>query len=433
MQMLGEGELVAGKYRVIRMLGQGGMGAVALASHEALSLEVAIKFLTLDASDSSRSRFAREGRAAARLQGRHTAKVFDVGALADGTPYMVMEYLRGADLDAVLAARGPLPVAEVVEYMMQACEGLAEAHLAGIVHRDIKPANLFLSHETDGRPLIKILDFGISKATFGTQDLSLTSTQAVLGSPLYMSPEQLRGAHGVDARTDIWSLGVVMYQLLTGRVPFNGSAITELTLRIAQDAPRAVQELRSDVPPNLAKVVYRCLAKDPAERFPSAYDLAVALEPFSHTQSPTQRSSRVMRAPPNAQVQPLASTHSASVSAVSQSALRAPSRRLLVVPGLLVVGALAGGGIWLSRHSSRAGGKTVEVLPSDRTELPPLQTTPSFSSPPAPPPTDVPTSPSALPTGRVVTAPKPTAAPSTVKSSRPVSKPSAPDLPSDRK
>jgi eukaryotic-like serine/threonine-protein kinase len=400
---LHEGEMVAGKYRITRVLGEGGMGVVALACHEALALDVAIKFLTETRSEAARTRFAREGRAAAKLRGVHTAKVFDVGTLPDGTPYLVMEYLRGSDLENVLKSRGPLPLDELMEYMLQVCEGLQEAHTAGIVHRDIKPANLFLCHEPDGRPLIKILDFGISKATFGTQDMSLTSTQAVLGSPLYMSPEQLRATHSADHRSDIWSLGVVMYELLTGKVPFNGSAITELTIKIVQEPPPSILTLRRDLPAPVASIILRCLAKDPSERFASAFDLAVALEPFARQTAKRTHSARALRPGGTTdQAPPFRSTQSAAVSVIDPTSLTGTpgqgSKRWLFALPLVLVGALATVAFfaWPKKtHQGHAG--PIDTLPSARVELPPLTATPTA----LPPASDIPSGPQALPTGRI--------------------------------
>jgi eukaryotic-like serine/threonine-protein kinase len=442
---LREGEVIADKYRLTRILGQGGMGAVAHATHEALSLEVAIKFLTMVHSDAARSRFAREGRAAAKLQGRHSTKVFDIGALPDGTPYMVMEYLRGSDFSNILETRGPLPIGELMEYMLQVCEGLGEAHAAGIVHRDIKPANLFLCHETDGRPLVKILDFGISKIDGGTQDLSLTSTQAVLGSPLYMSPEQLRASRSVDARSDIWSLGVVMYEMLTGKVPFDGSAITELTIRVVQDPPPPIVSARADLPPELAAVIHRCLEKDPAARYQTAFDLAVAIEPFAKLTALGSRSARVMR-PSNSAASGVNSlsgsspawgnTQSAPVTLPTQTTRANLPRWIWAAPVLGILGALAV--VWFVRKPSVGHPSEPFPLPSTRIELPALRD--SGSTTPLPPSTvlDAPTGATALPTERNPVPPPPVQTGSRTPTggpSRPRGNPTLRNdgLPSDRK
>src|SRR5512132_1665322 len=205
-----EGEVLAGKYRVERILGKGGMGVVVAAMHLQLGQRVAIKSLLEDATQETVSRFIREARAAVRLKSEHTARVLDVGDLPDGAPYMVMEYLDGNDLSHLLRSGGALPTADAVLYVLHACEAMAEAHSIGIIHRDLKPANLFLTRGADGAPTIKVLDFGISKLMHeqqGEDEVQLTRTSALLGSPLYMSPEQLRSAREATVQSDIWSLG----------------------------------------------------------------------------------------------------------------------------------------------------------------------------------------------------------------------------------
>src|SRR5262245_2470661 len=169
------------------------------------------------------SRFMREARAASRLRGEHVARVTDVGMPDNGTPYMVMEYLEGEELNTLIRRRGPLPVHEAVGYVMQACDAVAEAHSLGIIHRDIKPSNLFLTHKPNGEPCVKVLDFGISKTlTIAPIEGDLTSSEAMLGTPHYMSPEQMRASRDADRRSDIWGLGVVLYTLLAGHRPFRG-------------------------------------------------------------------------------------------------------------------------------------------------------------------------------------------------------------------
>ncbi len=280
-----EGEILAGKYRVERVLGQGGMGVVVAAMHLQLEQRVALKFVLPEAVQSPEAieRFSREARAAVKLRSEHVARVLDVGTLENGAPYMVMEYLDGRDLGQEVDARGPLPYLEAAEFVLQACEAIAEAHGIGIVHRDLKPQNLFLARRVDGRPLVKVLDFGISKFN-GAQSgdsMSLTKTHAVMGSPNYMSPEQLRSARGVDARTDIWALGVILYELLTGKVPFVATSVTELCAMVLQDTPRPLREVRPDVPLALGDLITRCLEKDPNQRFQSVASLAHALEAFA--------------------------------------------------------------------------------------------------------------------------------------------------------
>jgi tRNA A-37 threonylcarbamoyl transferase component Bud32 len=280
-----EGEILAGKYRVERVLGQGGMGVVVAAMHLQLEKRVALKFVLPDHVQSPETveRFAREARAASKLQSEHVARVLDVGTLENGSPYMVMEYLEGRDLGQEVDTRGPLPFAEAAEYVLQACEAIAEAHALGIVHRDLKPQNLFLARRVDGRPLVKVLDFGISKfnGAQSGENMSLTKTHAVMGSPNYMSPEQLRSARAVDQRTDIWALGVILYELLTAKVPFVATSVTELCAMVLQDTPPPLAHVRPDVPLQLADVVSKCLEKDPNQRFQSIASLAHALEGYA--------------------------------------------------------------------------------------------------------------------------------------------------------
>src|SRR5262249_29408438 len=202
------GDVLAGKYRVERVLGRGGMGVVVQAMHVQLEQRVAIKFLlpqTVSNPDAV-TRFAREARAASKIQGEHVARVLDVGTLESGAPFMVMEYLEGQDLSQLLESRGLLHVDEAIDYILQACEALAEAHAAGIVHRDLKPANMYLTKRADGSPIVKVLDFGISKVIAkDSSDASMTRTSALMGSPVYMSPEQMKATRNVDARADIWA------------------------------------------------------------------------------------------------------------------------------------------------------------------------------------------------------------------------------------
>ncbi|WP_437312643.1 serine/threonine-protein kinase [Sorangium sp. So ce385] len=278
-----QGQVIAGKYRVERVIGVGGMGVVVAATHLQLEEQVAIKLL-LPAAAHSRTlaeRFVREARAAVKVKSEHVARVTDVGTLESGTPYMVMEYLSGSDLADALRAGGPMPPQIAVEYVLQACEALAEAHAAGIVHRDLKPANLFLTRRADGSPCVKVLDFGISKVATGGADPRITDTTAVMGSPLYMSPEQLKSARDVDARTDIWSLGVILFELLAGAPPFDGATMPQLCVAIMQGIPRPLASFRPDVPPALEAVIQRCLEKLPERRFRDVGALAEALAPFA--------------------------------------------------------------------------------------------------------------------------------------------------------
>ena len=281
------GDVLAGKYRVERVLGAGGMGIVVAAHHLQLDEKVALKFLLPEAvvSADAVARFLQEARAAAKVKSEHVARVIDVGQLEGGSPYMVMEYLEGSDLAVWLQQRGPLPVEQAVDFVLQACEALAHAHSLGIVHRDLKPSNLFCTTRSDGRLCVKVLDFGISKITTpGAAGHDMTSTRTAMGSPLYMSPEQMKLTKGVDARTDIWSLGVILFELVSGRPPFDAEAVTELAIKVATEPPAPLRQLRPDAPLALEMVIERCLEKDRTKRFQSVGELAVALRELAPTQ-----------------------------------------------------------------------------------------------------------------------------------------------------
>jgi serine/threonine-protein kinase len=283
-----EGQLLAGKYRVQRILGQGGMGVVVAAHHVVLDQAVAIKFLLPESLRNAETvaRFEREARAAVKIQSEHVVRVTDVGRFENGAPYMVMELLRGRDLDALLRERGPLPLADVADYVLQAGEAIAEAHGLGIVHRDLKPSNLFLTQRADGSTCVKILDFGISKLIASSSDeQGMTSTTAVMGSPLYMSPEQLMSARDVDMRSDIWSLGVICFELLTGKLPFRAETLPQLCMAIQLSPPTPVRNYRPDLPLEVETVLLRCLTKDPGRRYATVAELAAELVRFAPAQA----------------------------------------------------------------------------------------------------------------------------------------------------
>ena len=302
------GDVLAGKYRVGRVLGEGGMGVVVEAMHLQLRQTVALKFMLPRAlaNKDAIARFEREARAAVRLRSPHVAKVLDTGTLENGAPYMVMEHLEGRTLSSVVrASEGGLPIDEAVDYLLQACEGLAEAHALGIVHRDLKPANLFLTTAADGSPTVKVLDFGVSKvgALAGSggdaeEEERVTKTQGVVGSPLYMSPEQMRSSRDVDHRSDIWSLGVCLFQMLTAKVPFDAETVhQQYAMLMLEDAPKPSDQ-RAGIPPALDAVVVRCLQRDRDARFASVAELARALAPFApeHALASVDRVARTLAA-----------------------------------------------------------------------------------------------------------------------------------------
>lgn len=278
--MAGPGDLLANKIRLVRRLGAGGMGVVYEGRHLHLGRRVAVKLIHAQEASSleARTRFLREARAQASLPLEHIVQVLDVDTLPDGTLYTVMEYLDGHDLKRELKKRGPLPIAEAAFYVAQACRGAAAAHAAGIVHRDIKPQNLFITN-LEGQRKVKLLDFGIAKF-FRDVSQDLTATDEVVGTPTHLSPEQI-GAHAVDGRADIWALGIVLFELLSGETPFRRATALATLGAIANDNPPLLSRLRPDVPPGLQEVVEHCLAKSADERYQTAAELEQALSPFS--------------------------------------------------------------------------------------------------------------------------------------------------------
>jgi serine/threonine-protein kinase len=277
-----EGDTLADKYRVDRVLGVGGMGVVVQATHTVLNDRVALKFLLpeLLENDATVARFLREAQAMVRIKSPHVARVSDVGKLENGAPYMVMEFLEGKDLGRVLED-GPLDVQTAITYLLQACEAVAAAHANGVIHRDIKPANIFLTQGPDQRPVLKVLDFGISKVANRDGVGSLTQTFTAMGSPLYMSPEQMRSAKSVDARTDVWSLGIVLYEMLTGTLPFVADTMPQLCALILETEPPSLKEAVPDLPEGLDEAVRKAIDRNVQGRYQDIAELALAVGPFA--------------------------------------------------------------------------------------------------------------------------------------------------------
>jgi serine/threonine-protein kinase len=279
--LLEMGSTLAEKYRIERLIAEGGMGIVYEGYHVVLEQRVAVKVVRPEYAHHPEAveRFLNEARAIARLRGHHIAKVLDTGRTDSGAPYMVLEYLEGRDLRTALDTDGPLPVDRAVEYLLQTCEAVAEAHAVGLIHRDLKPDNLFITRSADGREVLKVIDFGISKRVDGS-GRCLTKQGQSLGSPHYMAPEQMASPEQVDARADIWSLGVVLYELLTNTVPFMGDSLAAACLQVLTAEPRSIRETRPEVPPALEQVVMRCLAKQRDDRYSSVQELAFELCAF---------------------------------------------------------------------------------------------------------------------------------------------------------
>ncbi len=273
------GEVLADKYRIDGQLGEGGMAVVFAAHHVLLDKPIAVKVLSPDLPRLPKvvDRFLTEARAAARVDSPNVARVVDVGTLDNGLPYMVMERLDGCDLAELLRLEKQLAIGDVVDYTLQALQGLACAHVLGIVHRDLKPANIFLAHQQDGTAIIKILDFGIAKIEDAKR---VTEQGQAVGSPTYMSPEHIRASEFVDQRTDIWSMGVVMYELLTGQPPIEEDGVGETIAAVLNKKPPPPSKIRPEIPPDLDAAIMRCLEHDPANRWPDVAQLARAIAPF---------------------------------------------------------------------------------------------------------------------------------------------------------
>jgi serine/threonine protein kinase len=350
------GELLVGKYRIERLVGQGAMGLVFAARHLQLEQRVAIKFLRPEINRHAGvgERFLREARAAARIQGEHVVRVFDVGDLGGSMPFFVMEYVEGMNLAEALAADGPIPFPTAVDYVLQACEALSQAHQAGIIHRDVNPSNLLISRRSNGSVVVKLLDFGISKVSSAPS--TSTDATALLGSPLYMSPEQLISSRDVDKRSDIWSLGVVLFELLTGALPFVGDTIPELCVRIRETPTPSLRGRRADLPADLEVVVLRCLEKQPARRFATISELAAALRPFVQVPAGPARSP------------------SPAVARGKTGASASMRRPVVVGAALLTVVAVATAALWLRHHP----GADRASVGAEQLRMAPL-------SPPAPP------------------------------------------------
>lgn len=373
-----EGELLGGKYTVERLFAEGGMGIICLGRHVQLDQPVAIKFLrrAMTGRPSIVQRFLNEARALAALRSEHVVRVMDVGQLASGRPYLVMEHLEGAHLEALLQRDGPLHVELAVSYVLQVCQSLAEAHALGIVHRDIKPENLFLWSGGPRRDTIKVLDFGLAKRLGPAQALGVTGPQEGLGSPCYMSPEQISTPQSVDSRTDIWSLGVVLYQLLSDRLPFDGNSLVEVLSHILTAAPQPLIEVAPDLDPELDAIVGRCLAKSPEARYQTMSELAEALTAYlAERQRPVaERQSPAVAREPDETMPPTSNSTTAPADALAQRPVSRSRRRfpsaLFAVPLLLAAAYVADRSGTIHLRSMTDGRFTPAPLPADAPTAP---------------------------------------------------------------
>ena len=349
------GQTIAGKYRVETILGKGGMGLVVGAHHIKLDEPVAIKVLrsTMMEVDGMVSRFLREARAASKIKSEHVVRVTDVDTRDDGVPYMVMEHLNGQDLAEIRKEKGAIDIPLAVGWVIEACDAIAEAHELGIVHRDLKPSNIFLHTRRDGRRVVKVLDFGISKVDApGEQDT--TKTGQMMGSPKYMSPEQMTSMRDVDGRSDIWSLGAILFDLLCGRPPFVAETTPRICALVLNADPPLPSALRPELPHELEMILLRCLDKDPDRRFDDVRALMTALAPFSPASELLATSVRSAVAPPKEperqappSVTPTPSTPGPTVAAWDTTRHESPPKKsgarrtIAIAAGVLVIGAMA--------------------------------------------------------------------------------------------
>jgi eukaryotic-like serine/threonine-protein kinase len=429
-QALRVGQVVGEKYRLVRLLGEGGMGSVYEARHDVIGRRFAVKFLHAELAGHPEilARFRREAQAAGSLENENIAAVTDFGSSPDGAPYIVMEFLEGEDLAKTLARHGPMQIPRAAHILIQVCRGLVAAHGRGIVHRDLKPENLLLQKRGDGGDLVKILDFGIAKLkSTEHRPEAATRTGITLGTPYYMPPEQARGQKELDERADIYALGVILFELLSGQKPHNGENYNAILYSILMGAAPRIEAFRPDLPPELANVVHRAMAGEAKDRYQSVSELAQALAPFAGralTPAPTLSNASTVMAPHSVGAQSVpAASHGTRAPVVftppPTSELGAPkTSRAGLWAGLAIalLGA-AGAAAWFAMHSAPAAPDSTAAAPP----VVPLPT-PSVAvvATAAPAPTIAPT-PALPPVASAQPTPSPAAPPQ--PPARPVSKP----------
>jgi tRNA A-37 threonylcarbamoyl transferase component Bud32 len=391
---LAPGFEVGGKYVIKRLLGEGANGSVYEGEHSQIGHRVAIKVVhpALAARDDIIARFQREARICGTIRNRHVGQVYDVGVLPDGAPYMVMELHEGRSLAQVLAIEGPLPIATVVDLARQLLLGLRAAHETSVVHRDVKPDNIMLVRESTGQTVVKLVDFGIGKSIQADiRERNVTREGAVVGSPDYMPPEQLRG-EAVDHRADLYAMGVVLYEAVTGRVPFNAESLTELFVAILRDPVAPPRQYRPDCPPELEAVIMRALSREAGQRYASAADMERALELVQRScVLPTGAGTleRLSQPPPAAQPQRRASTQGYALetervrTAELQVPLQRPGERMALVAGAALLGAV--GIAWGMRGSQDSAAPEHRVAPAAVAAMPAQPVMPAVAQPAAQP------------------------------------------------
>ncbi len=384
------GELLADKYRIVRFIGEGGMGTVYEAYHAVVGRRFAVKFLHSELArvDEILERFKREAQAAGALESENIASIVDFGHAQDGIPYIVMEFLVGEDLARFLAREGPLPVVRAVNIIIQACRGLAAAHASGIIHRDLKPENLFICRRGDGSDLVKILDFGIAKLSQASIEgplASVTRTGSTMGTPFYMSPEQARGAKEVDHRVDVYGLGVILFEALSGQRPHPGDSYNAILYHILTQPPTPIATLRSGLPEDLMDVLHRSLSPDPGDRPATVMDLASALARHAGRQVTPIRSQFDLRVTRSSGPDPNPGLERTQPGTIATRGRR--RRAQWLVAGLVL--ALVGAAVALAfRHRGTESARGLDHTGAAPNTVPPVGPagTPASSAPSPPPP-----------------------------------------------